>query len=276
MSRRPLPILACVVGLFGCGSSTSGSAVTLTFAGQAGDLDFRCGASFDGLGASGTTFTGRDFRFYAHDFHLVAADGTEVPLDLDDDGKWQRDGVVLLDFEDGSGPCESGNVDTNFEVVGTAPEGEYTGVRFRLGVPVEMNHLNSDIEPAPLNVSTMFWGWMGGYKYVRIDGSTPELPSFRLHVGATACEGDFRDGATVCGNPNRARVELSDFDVASDVIVADLALLFERADLAANAPGSPDGCMSGADDDDCAPLFSALGLPWAGGPTPPQSFFRVR
>lgn len=276
MTLRPLLVLACAIGLGGCGDSTSRMPVTLTFAGQAGSQSFACGASFDGLGTASTTFTARDFRFYAHDFRLVSAGGLEVPIDLGDDGKWQREGVALLDFEDGSGPCESGNTDTNFEVVGHVPEGEYVGVRFRLGVPAAMNHLNSDIEPAPMNVSTMFWGWSGGYKYVRIDGSTPELTSFRLHVGATACAGDFVDGATVCGNPNRAEVELSDFDASRDVIVADLATLFAGADLSANTVDSPEGCMSDAADDDCAPLFSALGLPWADTAAPTQTFFRVR
>jgi hypothetical protein len=39
-----------------------------------------------------------------------------------DDGQWQHDGLVLLDFEDGSGACMTGSPRTNFEVRGSVPD----------------------------------------------------------------------------------------------------------------------------------------------------------
>jgi hypothetical protein len=79
-----------------------------------------------------------DFRMYVHDVRLIDASGNAVAVQLDNDGVWQRDGLALLDFEDGTGACETGSPATRFEVVGKAPRGTYHGVSFVLGVPKAM------------------------------------------------------------------------------------------------------------------------------------------
>lgn len=85
-----------------------------------------------------------DFRLFVHDVELVRAGGEHVPFRLTEDGAWQRDGVALLDFEDGSGSCETGSADTNARLRGEAPQHEdYTGVAFTLGMPERRNHLDA-------------------------------------------------------------------------------------------------------------------------------------
>jgi len=267
-----------LVGLFvlGAGCTDDGAPapapVTLSFAGMVGNDYFSCGASYDGLGTAGSTLTLNDFRFYVSNVRLVDADGHEEPVALEQDGMWQVDDVALLDFENG---CGEGNPEMNLEVVGEVPAGDYVGVRFDVGVPFELNHQNSAAAPAPLNLTSMFWSWAGGYKFVRVDGDSVDIPGWRFHLGSTGCEGDpMAGGVTSCAQPNRASVSLDGFDPESDVIIADLAMLVDLVDLSSDTNGSP-GCMSGLTDLECEGYFHSLGLPFDGAPAPAQTFFRL-
>lgn len=262
-----LPLLAA------CG----GREVVLTFEGLVGGEPAVCGGAYDGVGATSTELTLLDYRFYVHDVRLVTEDGREVPLELAQDGAWQHQDVALLDFEGGDG-CDSGTATTNTTVRGTVSEdATFTGVRFRLGVPFELNHADASTAPAPLNYTSMFWSWNAGYKFLRVEGRTTGLPDgWRVHLGSTGCEGDGRGNVTSCVAGNVAEVELTGFDPESDVIAADLADLLADSDLDADA-GGPAGCMSGTDDPECEPVFHALGLPYQGSPpSGGQRLFSVR
>ena len=50
---------------------------------------------------------------------------------------WQNDDTALLDFEDKTSPCNEGTPETNTIIRAIAPQGEYTGVRFIVGVPFD-------------------------------------------------------------------------------------------------------------------------------------------
>lgn len=261
----------------GCGDGEAGAPLTIEVRGRVGAEAFECGRTYEGLGRSGSELELRDFRLYVHDVRLIrAGDGREVPLRLDDDGQWQRDGVALLDFEDGSGPCAGGgNPNLNARLVGSAPAGAYAGLRFRFGVPFDLNHDNAATAAPPLSLSSMFWSWNGGYKFIRLDGSTPALPSWRVHIGSTGCEGDSMGNVSACLHDNRSDIELSGFDPSSDALVVDLAGLLEGADLDSNVADTPEGCMSTPEDTDCEPIFHNLGLPYGGAPSPGQRTFRA-
>lgn len=243
--------------LTACGPET----VTLQFSPRVGDEPFACGRTYTGFGSSGTDYTALDFRFYAHDVRLVTRSGEEVEVALTPIPGFSDGEVVLLDFETG-GDCDGGNAPTNFAIEGTAPAGDYVGVRFTLGVPVARNHLDSATAPAPLNLSSMFWGWMDGYKFIRVEGRTTGLPGGTvLHVGSTGCTGSAPEGTRVCATTNLGTIEVTSdsFDPASDVIVADLAALYATLDLDVDGGGNP-GCMSSPDDPECAVLLPALGI----------------
>lgn len=262
-----LATMAAAGALGSCGPSAPRTRpITLTFRGEVGGMEFACGRDYAGVGASATTFTAEDFRFYVHDLRVVGADGVQTPIALDDDGQWQDGDVALLDFEDGGSACGSGgNTPTNHVVRGTLPAdlGPITGVRFVVGVPPERNHLDSATQPSPLNLTTMFWSWMDGYKFVRIEGRTTGQPGgIAFHLGATGCTGDARMGTRVCANTNLPEIAL---DVASEealgagAIVADLADLFATTDLDVDAGGLA-GCQSSESDPECATIFAELGL----------------
>jgi len=266
--------------------------VTLRFAAMVGEEAFACGRSYDGLGSSAARLTPGDFRFYVSEIHLLEESGKAVPLTLAQDGRWQHRDVALLDFETRTGPCLTGTAETRAEVTGTAPAGHYRGLRFTLGVPFALNHADSTIAPSPLNLTSLFWGWQGGYKFLRIDlapaGARPapvghgahagHAPAgFPIHLGSTGC-GPAGPGLTPapCRNPNRPVIELTGFDPTSGLVVADLKGLLDGVDAGRNAPASPAGCMSAPEDGDCDRLMRNLGLPFAGTPSSGQTFFRIR
>ncbi|MGF1499495.1 MAG: MbnP family copper-binding protein [Elainellaceae cyanobacterium] len=283
---------------------TESEAIAIQFAGQVGDEAFSCGSSYSGLGTANSTVTPTDFRFYVSDVALIEASGQVVPVALEQDGKWQHQNVALLDFEDGTGACANGTAETRTQVTGTVPPGDYTGVMFTLGVPFDLNHDDATLAPSPLNLTSMWWNWQGGYKFVRIDlenqamtasaglrqheGGQPhgqphdgsmqhgDTQGFLIHLGSTGCqlEGDSPQ-PTLCLNPNTSMLAFTDFDPASNVVVADLAALVAGSNLEQNAPDTALGCMSSPDDPDCTSILSNFGIPQAGQTSVEQTFFRI-
>lgn len=270
----------------GPGSSSSGSVdesttgqpgdvdVTLQFAARVGDEPAACGQAYEGIGTAGTTIELLDLRWFVSNVRLLAADGSEVPLAMEDDGEWQLEGSALLDFEDGSGGCtENTTVETNTTVRGTAPAGEYTGIRFDVGLPFEQNHLNADEAPAPLNTTAMWWSWASGYKFAKIDVSNdlpPPSNRWNVHLGSQGCDNGMA-GPTVpptepCSRPGRPAIEVTGIDPLTGTIVLDVAALLGGADVTADTPMSAPGCMSFMPDAiECTPVFASLGLDWETG-----------
>ncbi len=146
--------------------------VAIEFEGWVGEDRFICGESYDRVGSAETTITPTDFRLYVSDIALIDEDGNTVPVELEQDGKWQYQNTALLDFENGSGVCDNGTAETNTAIVGTVPEGDYQSLQFTLGVPKNLNHEDAAIAPSPLNLTSMWWNWQGGYKFLRAEMET--------------------------------------------------------------------------------------------------------
>ena len=91
---------------------------------------FGCGKTYDGIGTNGSRIAPRDFRLYVHDMRLIDESGKSVPVELEQDGKWQLDDVALLDFEDATAGCVNGTPDLNDRVIGRVPAGRYSGLLF--------------------------------------------------------------------------------------------------------------------------------------------------
>jgi uncharacterized repeat protein (TIGR04052 family) len=243
-------------------------AVTIEFRGALADRDFSCLDEYENVGSTRASAVPVDFRFYVQDLKLIDEGGEEVPVELDTRAPWQTQDVALIDFEDMKGSCR-GTPETNTRITGRVPEGEYVGVTFRNGVPEELNHLDQSTQPAPLDVTDLYWSWLSGYRFVvaevaRPVGSAPE-PSAddadagveqgvgMMHIGSTACRKDQG-----CTKKNRNLVRLSDFDPSRDVIVADLAGIFEDTDV------TRDNTCHGADEA-CAAMFENFGVRYEDG-----------
>lgn len=251
--------------------------VTLRFKPVVGDKAFACGESYDGVGVTRSKITPTDFRLYIHNVRLIDASGKETPIELEQDGKWQFENIALLDFENGSGPCANGTAETRDFIKGTAPAGNYAGVRFTLGVPFERNHADPAKQPSPLNLTQLFWVWNSGYKFARIEMRTTGMPQgWFLHLGSAGCTpaDTTQTLPTKCAFPNRAEITLTDFNAQSDSVIVDLKELLEGANVDVNQPKTARGCMSAQNDGDCAALFANLGLPFAGKQSTGQRFFR--
>jgi len=278
-------------GLFSVVHAATMMPVDIRFAAEVGQAPFACGKSYAGIGTTGSTITPTDFRFFVSDVSLVRGDGTAVPVTLDQDGTWQYRNLALLDFEDGTGPCRNGNAAVNTEIRGKAPKGAYTGLRFTLGVPFDLNHGDPTLAPSPLNITSMFWVWKAGYRFVKIDLASSGQPDKRLdyapgngdarkersvgfpvHVGSAGCvSASLTTPPSSCQFPNRPTITLERFDPARNVVVADLADLLSHANVDANTPNTAPGCMSEPTDPDCEGVMQALGLR-----DEPQKFFHVR
>lgn len=266
-------------------SKETGAPVEIRFALKAGDQDLRCADPATGLGATQSTVQLNDLRFYVSNLALIDGSGNVVPVALEQDGLWQVESTALLDFEDGSAGCtETGNPDLNTTMRGTVAPGDYTAVRFDLGVPFALNHQDVTVAASPLNVPPMWWNWQGGYKFVRIDMKSDAAVmdgAWFIHLGSTGCVAADQSKAPTdpCSHPNVATIQLDGFDPATNTIVADLATLLANVNLSESTP-QPPGCMSGPDDPDCAGLLPAFGLDIATGVCaeagcPTQTFFRV-
>lgn len=271
--RAPLSFVlaASTLGAFaGCGPSTpASSSVELAFAARVGTEPFECGRSYAGVGTSDTALTAQDLRLYVHDVRFVTGDGREVPLSLDQDD-FQNGAVALLDFETGGSGCGAGNAPTHTELTGTVAEtGPFTALRFRIGVPEARNHLDSGGQPSPMNLSSMYWNWQGGYKFLRFEALTDEgAGAVSFHLGATNCSGDATLGTRTCANGNRPDLELAlptGFDASTHEVEIDVARWLAGMDL------TGDGCESSLADADCAAWNATVGLPDASA----QTFARV-
>jgi uncharacterized repeat protein (TIGR04052 family) len=253
--------------------------VTIRFRATIADRDFSCLERYEDVGSSKAAVVPADFRFYVQDLKLITADGEEVEVALDTRDPWQTADVALIDFEDMQGRCH-GTPETNVTITGKVPAGEYTGVVFTNGVPEERNHLDQSTQPAPLDITDLYWAWLTGYRFMvaelEEDGEpAPDVaadddagvaqPGLGLmHIGSTSCRKDRG-----CTKQNRSVVRLQGFDPSSDVIVADIGAIFSDTDLTQNM-------QCHAADEICAPMFERAGVDFATGESlATQKIFRA-
>lgn len=265
-------VVALVPTLVGCGDDDSAGdpgsrapePIAIDFAMQVNGEAFACGETFPGVGSPPSEFRATDARFYVYGVELVDKSGTAHALELEDDGIFQSQGVALLDFEDGCGP--DGTTEMNTQLRGKVVPASYESIRFTVGVPLELNSLDLATAAPPLDVTGMYWTWLSGYKFLKMDASTPMegggIYPFLLHIGSAGCPGD-RDEAPPtgpCAFPNRVTYELSGFTGADKKVVADVADLLAEIDLSVNTDGTPPGCMSMPDDPECLLVLPRLGV----------------
>jgi uncharacterized repeat protein (TIGR04052 family) len=267
--------------------------VELRFLAEVNGQAFECGQSYKNIGTTRSTMTPNDFRMFVSQVQLMTAEGKAVPVQLVQDSTWQLEGIALLDFENGQGPCRNGTPPMNTVVRGTAPAGQYTGVKFTVGVPFERNHGDPTVAPAPLSSTAMFWTCQAGYKFIKFDASTSGRPlhtaqsaahgsasasGFSVHLGSTLCASPARTQApSACQNPNRIDVTLIDFDLKKNQVVVDMGRVLARSNVDVNAPKTSPGCMSFPKDPDCPAIMNAMGLPYDGkASSGPQQFIIKR
>lgn len=269
-------LVAAALGLLGCGDGEDESPirmpVSLEFGVVVNDQELRCGDQYPDVGDPPVPFSVTDSRFYVHDVALLHGSLGWLPVELAQ-GDFQRRNLALLDFEDGCGPDGTAETHTTLsggvlvpgaaEAAGNDP---FVGVRFTLGLPAAENFVDLAKAAPPLDVTGMFWIWQFGYKYLKVDGSSPAsgggINPFFIHLGASGCPGTNPQAppAGDCSAPNLAVVELLDFSPTAGRIVADLGALLATSDLSFNTTGTGPGCMSEIGDPECLTLLPRLGI----------------
>jgi len=284
MKTMILSTIFAAAFLLGCAKNDENTAasttndVTLSFKAKVGNSDFACGSTYPNAVGS-VAIVARDFRFYVHDIRLVKSDNTEVSLTLNQDGTWQYQNVALLDFENGTGGCADTTAPTtatNSQVKGTIPQSggvAFTKIKFRLGVPQNLNHLDVGTASAPLNLSSLHWTWTAGYKFARLDfrtsGGQYDTSAFNIHLGSVSCTGTAPN--ITCTYPNRPEITLnipaayqaSLSALANMQLVADVRELVQDLDLTVADQGAAAGCMSGQGDPECRHVMTRFGLEYA-------------
>lgn len=248
------------------------STLRIRFAAEVNGAPFSCDRSYPGVGRSAATFSPSDLRMYVHGVELVHADGTAEPAQLVQDGRWQYDQLALLDFEDRTGACINGTPDVRTVVELQPPSAPVAGLRFKVGVPFNLDHANAALAPSPLNLSAMFWGWSAGYKFLRLDGRISGSGPLHVHVGSVGCVADASGGIVSCAAPNVAQIELPAFDPALDTVAFDIGTLRSGSTFGADAATS---CMGQPSEPACRPVFERLGLGVDGAPVPGQVVFHA-
>jgi len=185
-------------------------------------------------------------QFYVHDVRLLAADGTAHALTLEQRAPWQSERVALLNLA-------AGRRDV---VEGRAPQGRYTGVRFVVGVPFDLNHANPLAAAAPLDRAEMFWSWQSGYKFLRLDLAAGEHEA-AFHLGSTGCSSAsaLRPPQQPCAQPNLMHIELRGFDPTKQPIhvrVAEIVSALEQTERRA--------CTGDYQQPACAAAYATTGL----------------
>jgi len=253
-------------------ASDERQAVAISFALIMDERAVGCDGTTGPLGRGAVTAKLLDARFYLQEVAVLDAAGNATPVRLTINN-WQNEQVALLDFGEGASHCNRSARDTNEQVIGTVPRGQYVGLSFTIGVPKALNHTSTELEAPPLDLAAMGWSWQAGRKFIRIEmdpeggitkGDGSRAQTWFVHVGSTGCTGHPAKGSVSCLYPNRLPIVVERFDTQHQVVTLNLASLFRTSALSEDREGAS-GCMSNLNDPECAPIFERLGLSLATG-----------
>ncbi len=133
-----------------------------------------------------------------------------------------------------------------------------SAMRFTVGVPFSVNHLNPISQKSPLNSPSMFWVWQTGHKFIRLELAAENQP-WLFHLGSTGCKSAsvMRAPERACHYPNRFTFELP----LTQVIGNNFVLAFDLAALLNNVDLNPlSSCQSERDKLSCQQLFQNLSI----------------
>lgn len=126
---------------------------------------------------NGTATTFSSARMYISEFTLLKADGSTVTFDgesISAPAKDANDNDITHTVSDKTVLVKH-DLGHHEYSLGMAPSGEYTGVRFKIGLAGTTNRLDASQVPSshPLSKQTdrnNHWNWNAGYLFLRMDG----------------------------------------------------------------------------------------------------------
>jgi uncharacterized repeat protein (TIGR04052 family) len=216
------------------------------------------GVSFDGQGLkceqmkfqSAGNWHIQTLRFFISEIQLKQA-GKWYDVSYES-GPWQTQSTALISL---SAPnCDDlSQFNNKVEFSSEWAFEDSQGLRFKLGVPFELNHLDPLLQSSPLNIPDMFWSWQLGYKFLRLD-TKGKGGGWSFHLGSIGCQSDsrMRSPKSPCRQPNLFEIELPASH--SGAVILNLDMLLEQLELSQAA-----SCMfNGSDLKSCEILLNNL------------------
>lgn len=246
-------LLLSVTLLSGCFQKES--PITLTFQPVYKQVALNCASNFSGnneqlLGVASKNWQYQQLQFFIHDVEVNTKKNGWQPWSMTTNIH-QAENVALL----GEVCNEEGEDYWQLELTPLNEASAITDIRFTLGVPFALNHLNPLTQPSPLNEASMFWGWQGGHKFMRAELASPD-DDWLFHLGSTGCKAlsPVRSPKSECLYPNRVVVSLP-FTSLITTIEFDLSVLINDITLT-----RANSCQSSVDEESCKVLFKNLGI----------------
>ena len=185
-----------------------------------------------------------NLQFYISEVALLDDAGNASKLQLTAREPWQSTDVALIDLSgsrlvNAAGEragARSGN-DTLIGVLEARDPQTFSGLRFDLGIPFELNHANPLTAAPPLNHMAMYWAWQTGHKFLRAELSEGGR-AWAFHLGSTGCASAsaIRPPSGECAQANRITVELTNFDPLAQGLQLELGQLIAAMRAADYAP----------------------------------------
>lgn len=141
-----------------------------------GDKPFYFDSSY--VSAAGERFSISNLKFFISDIAFSRSNTPERSAYSDT----AKHGVFLIDLSEAKLNAETGFL--NHTTPFTMQTGDYSDIRFNIGVPRALNHSDPTQAPYPLNVGNtdMFWEWNSGYIFFLAEGKSPVAEDSVVHL----------------------------------------------------------------------------------------------
>lgn len=244
-------LLTCVLFILLSGCAPDKKLTVISFKPYYEDTALTCNTAFT---RENIAWQVEQFQFFISNVEYKSTKGKWLKWPMLTNARQAKD-VALIGGYFVEGCAEQMQVE-NWQLSLQAIEQEdISKIRFTLGVPFQLNHLNPLKQPSPLNDSSMFWVWQTGHKFMRLELNS-ENNHWLFHLGSTGCKSAsaLRAPQERCQQANTTVIEL-DIDVTAPAIKVDLARLLNNVTLSDST-----SCQSAHQDKYCQALFSNLGI----------------
>ena len=257
-------ILISVGGCFYLGNLSNEQRIDLSLSWRDATLD--CKTTFH-AGINNKTWFIEQFQFFISDIEIGSTNAGWQKIKLAK-SPFQNQDTALIGTNCRTEKLHAKDLtnvanDANWSIKYTTPTDiildENSRIRFTLGVPFEVNHLNPISQQSPLNLPSMFWIWQTGHKFLRLELAANH-EKWLFHLGSTGCKSvsAMRAPEKTCLYPNRFNFELplgsnAKKDKGNFALNVDLAELLKHVELSSSS-----SCQSEQNNKSCQQLFDNL------------------
>ena len=124
----------------------------------------------------GELYSLKSLKFFISDVGFSLATGMENKPQPES----SKHGVFFLDFNKHENKSDTLSANVKFKI----KAGDYSDIRFNIGIPRQLNHSDPTAAPSPLDIGKgdMYWEWNSGYIFFLMEGKGPEVKNNLLHL----------------------------------------------------------------------------------------------